>query len=163
MTKAALETYYDQAYVTVQRATVEDAGHVAKYMREQDKDEIWAAAELKPRDAVDISMQSFCLSVRKHDVPLCLFGVNGETLLGERGVVWMLSTDGILDIGLRFARNSPIFVDMMLDRYPYLHNWVDDRNTVSKAWLRWLGAEMMPPCPHGVKGKLFQYFWFERK
>ena len=160
----AVELYYNQDQITVERSTRGDAEYLKHNMRQQDKEEIWASHHHTPEQAMDfiINKTIFCLTVKIQGQPVAMFGVNGETVLGDKGIVWMLATDEIDKIKLRFLRHSRRFVKMMLEYYPYVYNFVDVRNKVSIAWLRKLGAKFDTAKPHGVEQKLFRYFWFER-
>jgi len=164
--KTEIETacYYSQNGITVTRSTRGDAEHLKHNMRQCDKDEIWASHHFTPEQAVDYSIKKtiFCLTVKVAGVPAVMFGVNGESILGHKGIIWMLATDDITKINFRFARHSRHFVDMMLAFYPYLYNFVDARNTLSIKWLKLLGAKFDTAKPHGVEQKMFRYFYFER-
>lgn len=162
--KIAEERYYDQGGIIVQRATREDAEYIAFNMRRQDINEIWDAGHMTPAEAMRISIENtvFCLSIRIDGIPAAIFGVNGESIIGCNGTIWLLGTEKIKDIGFRFVRHSRKFVDIMLGFYPYLSNYVSVENTISIAWLKSLGALMLDPVPYGVEGKKFCYFSFRR-
>jgi hypothetical protein len=164
-TEVKTELYYNQDGITVQRATRADAEYVAYNMRRQDVQEIWDAAHLTPASAMKYSVEKtvFCLSIRVNGVPVGLFGVNGVTMLGNNGIVWLLGTDDIKKIGYRFVKHSRKFVKMMNEFYPVIFNYVSIENTVSIAWLKGLGAKFDLARPFGLEGKLFRYFWFERE
>ncbi|WP_455153310.1 hypothetical protein [Bradyrhizobium cenepequi] len=53
-------------------------------------------------------------------------------------------------------RHSVSWRDQLLERYPILRNFVDDRNTVSIRWLRWLGFKLHDPVVIG--GHVFRIF-----
>lgn len=95
--------------------------------------------------------------------PICIFGIVPENLIGSKAVIWMLGTDEMEKIKIRFVKNSRKMIDMLLDRYEYLHNYVDCRNHKTIAWLKFLGAELKSPVSYGVDSDLFRYFSFTRR
>jgi len=159
------QLYYSQDGITVERSTRQDAEFIAFNMRKQDRDEIWASHNFTPQQAVKYSIEKtiFCLTVKIENRPVCLFGVNGVTILGNSGVVWLLSTDEIEKIGFRFARHSRHFVNIMLEYYPVLFNHVSVENTVSINWLKMLGAKFDTAKPFGIEQRLFRYFSFHKE
>lgn len=158
------EVYYDQNGIVVERSTPADAMYIATHMRLEDAQEIWASHHFTPEQAMEFTIQKtiFCLTVRIKDRPVVMFGVNGESVLGDRGVVWMLATDEIENIKFRFVRHSRKFIEMMLDFYPFIYNNVDARNTVSIHWLRMIGANIEKEKPFGIEQRPFHYFYFKK-
>lgn len=163
--RKTLELYYQQNNITVSRSTREDAEYIAANMRKEDAQEIWDSHNFTPYEAMKYSIEKtiFCLAVRIEDRPVLMFGVNGETVLGEKGIVWMLSTPEIEKIKFRFVRHSKMFIDMMLEYYPTLYNFVSAENKISIAWLRALGAKFDTAKPHGIEQKMFRYFQFSKE
>lgn len=72
-------------------------------------------------------------------VPVCMFGVAPLSVLNGIGAPWMLATDGLEAAQVPFLRTCRPVVRAMRDSYPRLLNIVDERNTVARRWLRWLG------------------------
>ena len=96
-------------------------------------------------------------------VPVCMFGLNPDSLLGDKAKIWMLATDELKTIQRRFARHSKEVVREYLEDYPLLYNYIDVRNTESIKWLKWLGAKMLHAVPYGINGESFFYFEFSNK
>ena len=163
--KTEKELYYLQGDIKVVRSTIGDAEYLKHNMRKQDVEEIWLSHHYTPEQAMDFTIQKtiFSLTVRIQDRPVVMFGVNGETVLGDKGVVWMLATPEIDKIKLRFMRHSRQYIDMMMEFYPYLYNFVHVKNRVSIAWLRKLGAKFDTAKPHGKEQALFRYFYFQKE
>lgn len=111
--------------------------------------------------AEGVNNSHVCLTIAKEN-PIGMFGVAPECVLGHKAVIWFLGTNELLDIQKPFLRYSKTFIDMFLQRYKFLYNFVDTRNTVSLKWLRFCGANFMPPVPYGKDGEYFQFFWFSR-
>lgn len=124
------------------------ARHVAENLRDQDAAEVEASSGSDPRSAVALSilMSARAWAVLDRDgVPVCLFGAAPHPLPGV-GVAWLLGTDGLYTEALPIARGSKQYVEELHRQFPLLWNYVDERNTLSVRWLRWMGFKA-----HGVK------------
>lgn len=120
------------------------ARHVALHLRDQDRDEVAASSGSDPRSAVALSimMSSRAFAVLDDDVPVCLFGAAPHPLPGV-GVAWLLGTEGLYPNALKIARGSRRYLDELHQQYNLLWNYVDERNTVSVRWLRWMGFKAL--------------------
>lgn len=132
--------------IDVVTATIQHAEFIAPRMRDADVDECWASNRLKPFDALVLGLQSTraCWTGLYHREPFCMFGVVRAQQDRDVGVVWMLATDRILECKREFLRKNSHYVQAMRSQFKMLMNYVDDRNTVSKRWLEWLGFELEP-------------------
>src|SRR5690606_1591697 len=83
------------------------------------------------------------------------------SLLGDCGLPWLLASDRLLAHQRAFLRRCPGYLARMRRGHALLHNWVDERNAVSRRWLAWLGFRFDPPAPHGLLGLPFRRFWME--
>ncbi|WP_455153243.1 phage protein Gp13 family protein [Bradyrhizobium cenepequi] len=81
--------------------------------------------------------------------PEVMFGVGDLNILAGIGAPWLLGTDAVEQHYRQFLRHSVSWRDQLLERYPILRNFVDDRNTVSIRWLRWLGFKLHDPVVIG--------------
>jgi hypothetical protein len=95
-------------------------------------------------------------------IPVALFGI-GPTLEKGVGVPWLVATKEIERHPVRFYRISKKLFPSLAEGYERLVNWVDARNTLSLRWLAWLGFEMGPPTPFGVRGLDFHKMSWEAK
>lgn len=138
--------------------------HIAANMREADRVEIWSSSGVKPlealKDSLEVSSHAWCGTA--DGVPVCIFGVGVVSILEGRGSPWLLGTDDIERHGFAFARRNRKYIADMLKTYERLENWVDDRNTLSKRWLRWMGFTLHAPVPYGMMGELFCRFEMTR-
>lgn len=143
--------------VTAQAEHIEP---VAAAMRQADRDEIWAAAHLTPRDALSDGLRasSYAWAGMVDDEIVCLFGVSPLSIAGGEGCPWMLGTDAVVRHQRRFLRYSRPCLDAMRRVYPTLVNYVDERNEAAKRWLAWLGFQFDEPAPYGVERRLFRRF-----
>lgn len=143
---------------------MKDVNYLSNNLRQSDIDEIKASHNHTPKEALMISLKEsiFALTVEKEGVPVAMFGIVPESALGYRASVWLLASPCLDKMKRRFVRHSRKFIEMMLEFYPNLSNFVDVRNKTSIAWLRWLGAKMDKPIIYGVEQIPFIPFSFER-
>ena len=145
-------------YAVIQ-AVAANGDEMAANMREADRDEVWAAAHVTPKQAVRHSL----LGSRDSQAGLvdgrtvCLFGVGSSTALGY-GVPWMLATDELERHQVAFLRRCRGAVEEMRRDYVMLRNWVDARNEKAIKWLGWLGFEVHDPEPFGIDQLPFHMF-----
>ena len=147
------------------RASVrDDIKYISDNLRENDIKEIWASDNILPLDALAEGFnESIACWTISNGNPIAMFGIVPETVLGNKACVWLLATDGISDIRRRFARRSREFIKTLHEWYPYLYNYVDDRNKDSIAWLKFCGAKINEPEEYGVERMPFRYFYFEKQ
>lgn len=157
--------YYENKGIRVRTSDMLDVDMMKKNLRKADVMEVWASHHHDPEIALRLSFElsTFCLTVEDKGEPIAMFGVAPETLLSDKGTVWLLATDGICKIRRQFLRQSRKYIDMMLEMYPLLENHVDARNVVSIEWLKWCGADIEEAKPWGVEKQKFNYFSFRRK
>ncbi len=159
-----IERFYNKDGIVVRKTYLSDIGYLKNHLRSSDIDEIWASHHLTPKDALRKGYEDsvFCFTVL-NGRPIAIFGLVPETLVGEKASIWLLATNDLTKIQMRFLRHCKYFIDMMLDYFPYLYNHVDDRNIKSINWLRYCGAHIEEPKPHGIDNRPFRYFYFKRR
>jgi len=147
-------------YVT--DATYEHVDELAPRLRQADLDEVWASHHLSGYHALKLSlgMSDPAFSIIHNDKVIAIFGAAPFTDGGASP--WLLGSDEIRDIWLPFVRHSRYFVQLMLDRYGYLENYVDARNVLSIAWLKFCGFKFEPAATYGVERLPFHRFWMEK-
>ena len=92
-----------------------------------------------------------------------MFGAGDLNILTLTAAPWLLGTDAIETNYRMFLRRSLDWRDQLLGRYAVLRNVVDDRNEISKRWLRWMGFELSSPAALGVNGEMFRLFELRRE
>lgn len=154
---------YDDGKIKVRKSVKDDAYRVAARMRKSDVDEIWASNHVDPLDALlrGLDHSIYCRTI-ENGKPIAMFGICPKDILGNSATVWLLATDDLSKINLKFLRHSKEFVNAMLDYYNHLDNYVDIRNQKSIEWLKFLGAKFDEPAPYGVEGRMFQHFSFTK-
>lgn len=131
---------------------------IAKRMRQADRDEVSAMSDRTPGEALAYSLRkSACAWTGIIDGrPEVMFGVGDLNILAGVGAPWLLGTDAVEVHAREFLRLSVDFRDQLLRRYPIMRNFVDDRNTISIRWLKWLGATVLEPVE--LRGHPFRLF-----
>ncbi len=150
--------------VIVRRSRLGDINILAKCLRNSDIDEIWASHHIKPYSALYDGWKKsvLCLTVVYKDVPVAMFGIHADDLIGRKATVWFLASDGLDEMRVSFIKQSKKFINMMLGFYPYLENYVDARNIKSIQWLRFCGAKIEEASKFGKEELPFHYFYFQR-
>lgn len=145
-------------------ASIEHIAPLAERMRAADVDEVLAASGRAPHEALEISLRKSALAWTAliDGSPEIMFGVGDLNVLTLTAAPWLLGTDAVERHYREFSRRSRDWRDQLLERYAVLRNVVDDRNEVSKRWLRWLGFELSDPAALGVNGELFRLFELRR-
>ena len=155
---------YDNGTIRVRPSVKDDISPIADNLRESDRAEIWASNHIEPYEAIKKGFDKaiYCRTI-ENGSPIAMFGVCPQELLGQRATIWLLGTEDINKIKIKFLRHCKEYVSAMLEYYEYLENYVDVRNSQCIAWLKYLGAEFDKPEPYGVEGQMFQHFSFKRK
>ena len=152
------------ASTEIRAARMEDVPGIAARMREADRRELWASSLSTPEDALARSLEHSAMAwtAEIDGEPEIMFGVAPMSLLGHNGSAWLLATPELVKIARFFVVKSRIYVRRMLEVFPVVINFVDQRNAVSLRWLRWLGARFDAPRPHGALGLPFVPFEMRR-
>jgi len=135
-----------------------DAARVAAHLRDADMAEIAAHSGSTPYAALCrgvLGSEIACTVCSADATPVAVFGV------GAGGVVWLLGTDALTTSPLakQFLRECRLHVALLQERYPLLHNVIDERNVVHIRWLRWMGFVFLRRILHfGVGQRPFLEF-----
>lgn len=137
---------------------------IAERMRQADRDEVMASGGKAPAEALSGSLakSSQAWTALVNGRPEVMFGVGDLNILTRTGCPWLLGTDAVGEHYRLFLRQSVMWREQLLGRYEVLRNAVDDRNEVSKRWLRWMGFTLYEPMPLGVNGEPFRLFEMRR-
>ena len=140
-----------------------DIAVLVRNMRKHDVQEVNAATRMGVRTAVEtsVSLSTYAKTGLVNDELVCMWGVCPISLLSSSGSPWMLGTDLIEKKQRIFLRRSKPWIEDIRKDYKQLENHVDERNTLSVKWLKWLGFEMNKAAPYGVNGELFHKFTME--
>lgn len=148
----------------VRRALWGDIAHIAKNMRQADRDEVWAAFRHSPGDALACSLRVSPLAwtIQLEGEPIAMFGVGCQCALDDNGSPWLLGTDAIERVAIEFLRCSKHYIGLMLERFSVLENWADERNVRSIQWLKWCGFHFNETAPFGIDQLPFVRFLMEK-
>ena len=154
----------DGGRIEVVSADVSHIASVAERMRSADIAEVLAASGRSPHEALEVSLRksAFAWTALIDGRPEVMFGAGDLNILTLTGVPWLLGTDAVETNYRQFLRRSVDWRDQLLRRYDVLRNVVDDRNEVSKRWLRWMGFTIGDPVAVGVHGEMFRLFELRR-
>ncbi len=144
------------------------AAHIAEmlpHVRQADIEEFLAINGSKPEQVLltGLKISTFACAGLINGRVVTIFGVAPGSMIGGTGTPWLVGTDDLERYQRTFLRRCRNVVNAMLSVYPYLENYVDERNHVAKAWLHWLGFRLEESAPFGVKGLNFHRFHLERK
>ena len=134
-------------------------------LREADVEELEAVHGDGKSDVM--LMQSYMKSKKSwvgmlDDKPVLVFGVGEASMLGTKGIPWLLGTKEVESCALAVARHSKEYITKMHEDYDMLENYVSVDNHLSLGWLRWCDFTIDDPIPFGVKQKKFHRVWRRR-
>ncbi len=143
--------------------TEDDLKWLAKHMRQADIDEVWAAGRVRPREAIDRSMdtEGTCGVGYVDGTPVCAFGIGRLSILNLMGIPWLLGTNDLIVAAPHFLRRSRDYILAAQDEFRLLENHVDARNTETLKWLNWLDFTVDPAEPFGPDRLPFHRFHWE--
>jgi len=144
------------------------AAHIAEmlpHVRQADIDEFLAINGSTPEQVLltGLKISTFACAGLINGRVVTIFGVAPGSMIGGTGTPWLVGTDDLERYQRTFLRRCRNVVNAMLSVYPYLENYVDERNHVAKAWLHWLGFRLEDAAPFGTAGLNFHRFHLERK
>lgn len=76
---------------------------------------------------------------------ICCWGLIPPSILSTQAYLWMHSTPAVRDHQFLLVRHSQRIIESALDRYPTIIGHCITEAEDSIRWLRWLGAEFLPP------------------
>lgn len=105
-------------------------------------DELEAAGR-DPQEALWTAYDSakpLCFTILVDGEPAGLFGATPGSH-PELGIPWLLGTDSLLRASRALVEEAPAWISHLHAFFPYLINYVDERNSVSIRWLKRMGFE----------------------
>lgn len=139
---------------------------VARNMRKEDAEEVWASDHQTPLEALQMSLEVSAYSavaVVDSGDPIAVAGLRNGDLLTGCGVIWMLGTElSATRYKKEYLIQGKKIIDEALTVYPRLVNRVHSKNKGSIRWLRRMGFTVGDPFPHGPERELFHPFHIER-
>lgn len=150
--------------VEIVSPTDEHLRYIAHNMRDRDVKEVRSVhgplvdIEYLLRGCVKYSEESHVALL--DGVPFCVFGLKQNPKAEWMGIVWMLATDKMSDIGVMrtIGRLSEIYIESWFEQYDTLMNFVSVENDISVKWLKRLGFDFHDPIVFGSDRSLFYPF-----
>ena len=147
-------------------ATLEHVAIIAKDIRPEDREELWATAYCTPEQAMTegLKCSDIVMTGVIDGVPVCMWGVVRPSWLIDIGTPWMVGST-LLDVhAMKFLRRCRRPLLALFEGYDRLENYVDARNTRSIQWLKFMGFNVdEEPVEYGVEKMPFHRFWKERE
>ena len=137
-----------------------DIEHVAAFIREADRVEVYEGSRRDPLTAMKYSVARSERSavLRVDEEPVAVFGVGRLSLLSGVGVPWMLGTDMLKANAKLLLPMAPLVVRKMMQGHDVLRNVVHEDNKASIRWLEYMGFRMGNPVEAGWRGAMFLVF-----
>lgn len=151
--------------VQILPATQEHIEEILPNVRQADLQEFMAINGWDARRVLETGVRTSTFSVAglANGKVVTIFGVAPKSMIGGSGIPWLVATDELEKYQFAFLRRCRNGVNAMLSVYPYLENYVDERNHVAKAWLSWLGFTLDAAASYGNDGLNFHRFHMEKK
>jgi len=146
----------------VRQSKVTDAFALGPNLREADKAELDACSGEDPCEVLARGhvYGRVCLTIERDGRPIAMFGTvdHPDT---DAGVIWLLGSDEIEEIAVTFLRASRQFLEVLTAPYTHVANVLDERNTLHRRWLQWMGCkEIRRHEDYGRNGEPFIEFQY---
>lgn len=154
--------HYEHNGVVVRDARAADVTDLDGRLREADAKEVIAyRIENEAYGLGDsFARSSLRFTVDLDGVPMAMFGIVPDTILGPTACVWLFGADGMNKIKKTFVKCSRQVIADFLIHYPVLWNVVDGRYVSSIRWLKSCGA-VFNETPVKIGG--VDFFGFEMR
>lgn len=139
----------------------DEIAHVAKYIRQEDEDELWALSRDTPRGAIKASaeMSDELYFAMHRGAPIAVLGAATNcTALGGRGVPWLLGTRGMDACPNEIISYARAFTDHLLETCDVLENIASVDNRKTLVFLSRIGFAISEPfeMPTGAMAVTFR-------
>lgn len=157
-----MTVYYKSRRLQIRTALFLDIKSMKDNLRKEEIDELYASHHWTPEEGLSnsFSSSSSSLVATIDGKPFAMFGIVPDSLLGRTAQVWLLTTNDIPKIKMRFLKMSKLVIRFFLIQYPILYNYVDARHKLSIEWLKWCGAILNPAQAFGLEQVPFHFFTF---
>lgn len=143
--------------------TKEHLPHLVANLREWDRKELKSFRDIPVEDSLKelLGVGSVWLSPKGNPCVVC--GLIPHERVKGIGVPFLLATDEFYEHTRLFARESRLWVEDALTKYPLLFNCVAAENKVAIRWLKWLGFTLtVEEYTLGNLGLSFYPFYMRR-
>lgn len=135
-----------------------DAMHVARFMRQEDRDEMWQLSRTLGSEAIrrSVVLSSEAYIAYDDAEPIAVFGAN-IPVLGEYGVPWFLGTRGVDRRAREYLTMGRKFVDHLLTQCQLLENIASADNIKTLRFLSVLGFDIGEPFNVPTGGRAVRF------
>jgi hypothetical protein len=148
--------------INVRLARAEDAAELARYLRQEDLQEIKAVSGEDPAAALErsVTWSEPCYAlVNEADRPLALFGAAPDARMRHAGLIWLLASTEFVEHPVWILRNCRKWITKLHQHYEVLGNFVDARNETHIRWLEWCDFKFIGLVEkYGVEQRPFYEF-----
>ena len=142
-----------------------DIIYLSENLRPEDRRELFGMTgpdfESEIRHCVDSS--ECCWVCRRDGKVMAMFGVICTNPMERHGIVWMLASTETAKHKIYTGKWTKKGINALMQDWNFLYNYVDEGNTDTIEWLKWMGAEVHDPAPCGVYGVNYHLFTFTRR
>lgn len=155
--------YYDKDNILVRFSTEEDVASMENRLRQEDIVECWSSHNHTPREALEVCIKKclYSYTIVVDGLPVGIFAINPDNLLGDTAVIGLLTTTDLVKIKKRFLLNARKFIKTFLSRYSFLYNFVKEDNFGAIEFLKFCGANFEEPILYGSNNDRFIPFYFK--
>lgn len=149
----------------VYKARPDDVLAIADDMRECDLVELYRTNGKPPVSSLVESYEKseYCWVAYQDDKPVMIFGTVRFSVIGNKGIPWMIGTNKLMQHPKELMKTSHEYVGKMKSVYSEMENYVDAENISSIKWLEKIGFKMHEAVPFGINGELFHKFTWSEK
>jgi len=112
---------------------------------------------------ISFNLSDSCWIVLLNNEPAFAFGVGKESIFSKKAIVWLLGTPLMDKMKVSILRGFKPYIKAMFEGVSLIENYVDERNKVSKKWLKFMGFKLDEPNPYGIKGLPFRRFYMNKE
>ena len=134
----------------VREAKVQDAYQLLPTLRKADQQECHAYLGMSPRIVLPVTVRASSKDtwamIGEQGECVGLFGVQPVFGVDQMGMAWLMASDHLVQNNyykFKFLKESRTWLNLLLDKYPILGNYVDERNELHLRWLKWLGFSVI--------------------
>jgi hypothetical protein len=154
----------NQKGVFFKEADRKDFKLMKRIIRNEDRIELEASSGKSYEDIIDKTrdMTDTAFAGYYDGKLVAIFGVRTLSILTKTGAIWMFGTKHLPVHQRVFARHCKKCVEVMLEDYKKVFNYIDHRNTMVIRWLKWLNFTFEEAKPYGPKKVPFYKFYMEK-
>lgn len=137
-------------------AKIEDAAEIYPDVQEDVILEMMALRSIPVVESIQrcITNSDEAWTASDEDGIICIFGVSSVSLLSDKGVPWLITSNRIQDHKKNFLKGARLAIQHWLKKYSMLENNIPHGFDRLLKWLEWAGFTVYPAAPVGRNGQL---------